>query len=265
VDSAYEEYAFAGITQHVYAFFWNDFCDWYVEVSKAKVGDPRTGPSCLAVQDIVLRQTLLLLHPFCPFVTEELWHLLGFGRKGEHLQDVRPMGADEFEDALEDSGFPLDRGAVARVDEMREAVTLLRSLKAEYRLGNRKDVRLVAEESSLGLGGYADEVFAVLESQGGFEDIGIVSGAPESAPGVVTPLGTFHLDLAASLDVEAEQGRLNKELAKLEKAIDGSRKRLENPSFVDKAPDEVVEGARRQLEENERKRAEIERLLASLD
>ena len=265
VDSAYEEYAFAGITQHVYAFFWNDFCDWYVEVSKAKVGDPRTGPSCLAVQDIVLRQTLLLLHPFCPFVTEELWHLLGFGRKGEHLQDVRPMGAEEFEDALEDSGFPLDRGAVARVDEMREAVTLLRSLKAEYRLGNRKDVRLVAEESSLGLGGYADEVFAVLESQGGFEDIGIVSGTPESAPGVVTPLGTFHLDLAASLDVEAEQGRLNKELAKLEKAIDGSRKRLENPSFVDKAPDEVVEGARRQLEENERKRAEIERLLASLD
>ena len=81
---------------------------------------------------------------------------------------------------------------------------------------------------------------------------------------MVTPIGTFYLDLTSSLDVEAEQERLSRELEKLDKVIVGTRKRLENSSFVDKAPEAVVAGARRQLEENERKRGEIERLIASL-
>ncbi len=264
VDDAYENYSFSGITQHIYGFFWNDFCDWYVEVSKGKVRDSEAGPTCLAIQDLILRQTLLLLHPFCPFITEELWHLLGFGKEGEHIQDVAPMTADQFEDTLEGVGFQLDRGAVARVDEIRETVTILRSLKADYQLSSRKDVKLLVEESTLSVDGEAREIFSVVESLGGFGDIETVGEAPDSAPAVVTPIGTFHLDLSSSLDVDAEQERLGKELAKLDKAIEGARKRLANPAFTEKAPDHVVEGARQQLEETERKRAEIERLLASL-
>ncbi len=264
VGDAYENYAFSGITQHIYAFFWNDFCDWYVEVSKGKVRDPGAGPTCLAIQDLVLRQTLLLLHPFCPFITEELWRLLGFGGSRSHIQDVRPASPDDLEDALAAAGFGLDRGAVARVDEIREAVTLLRSLKADYRLSNRRDVKILVEKSTLTVDEEAREIFAVIEALGGFSEIETVAASPESAPAVVTPLGTFHLDLSSSLDVEAEQDRLGKELAKLDQAIEGTRKRLGNASFVDKAPEAVVEGARRQLEENERKRGEIERLLSSL-
>ena len=264
VDEAYEAYSFSGITQHIYSFFWNDFCDWYVEVSKGKVRNPDAQATCLAIQDLILRQTLLLLHPFCPFITEELWHLLGFGEKGSHIQDALPMTSDELENALGEAGLKLDRGAVAQVDEIREAVTLLRSLKADYQLSNKKDVKIMVEESTLTLDGDAREVFGVIEALGGFSDIETVSESPDGAPAIVTPLGTFHLDLSSSLDVEAEQDRLNKELAKLDKVIMGTRKRLENSSFVDKAPEAVVEGARRQLEENERKRAEIERLLASL-
>jgi len=153
---------------------------------------------------------------------------------------------------------------VARVDEIRETVTLLRSLKADYQLSNKKDVKIQAEGSTLTLEEETREVFGVIEALGGFADIDTVSGAPEGAPAMITPLGTFYLDLSSSLDIEAEQERLNKELEKLDKAITGARKRLENPSFVDKAPAAVVEGARHQLEDNERKRAEIERLLASL-
>ncbi|MGE9289601.1 MAG: class I tRNA ligase family protein, partial [Puniceicoccales bacterium] len=264
VDEAYEAYSFSGITQHIYSFFWNDFCDWYVEVSKGKVRDSDAQSTCLAIQDLILRQTLLLLHPFCPFITEELWHLLGFGKKGSHIQNALPMTSDELEDALDQAGLKLDRGAVAQVDEIREAVTLLRSLKADYQLSNKRDVKILVEESTLTLDGNADEVFGVIESLGGFSDIETVAESPDGSPAVVTPLGTFHLDLSSSLDIEAEQDRLNKELEKLDKVIMGTRKRLENSSFVDKAPEAVVEGARRQLEENERKRAEIERLLASL-
>tara|TARA_R100000027_G_scaffold8954_1_gene6459 strand:+ start:20415 stop:23144 length:2730 start_codon:yes stop_codon:yes gene_type:complete len=264
VDEAYEEYSFSGISQHIYSFFWNDFCDWYVEVSKGKIRDGDAQSTCLAIQDLILRQTLLLLHPFCPFITEELWHLLGFGEKGSHIQNARPMTSDELEDALEKSGLKLDRGAVAQVDEIRESVTLLRSLKADYQLSNKKDVTIQVEESTLTLDGDVSDVFGVIEALGGFAEIETVHGAPDGSPAMMTPLGTFYLDLSSSLDVEAEQERLNKELAKLDKAIIGTRKRLGNSSFTDKAPAEVVDGARRQLEENERKRAEIERLLASL-
>ena len=66
----------------LYHLTFDDFCDWYVEVSKSKLLAPGTKANCLAIQDFVLRQTLLLLHPFIPFITEELWNQLGFGAAG---------------------------------------------------------------------------------------------------------------------------------------------------------------------------------------
>ena len=79
---AFRRFEFAEATQKLYGFFWNDFCDWYVEVSKTKLQSPDTKANCLAIQDLVLRQTLLLRHPFIPFVTEELWQLLGYASAG---------------------------------------------------------------------------------------------------------------------------------------------------------------------------------------
>jgi valyl-tRNA synthetase len=73
VDRLFYNFEFSAVTQALYAFFWNDFCDWYVEVSKSKLQDPETKANCLAIQDFVLRQTLILLHPIIPFITEELW------------------------------------------------------------------------------------------------------------------------------------------------------------------------------------------------
>ena len=72
----YEAYQFNSITQELYAFFWNDFCGWYLEVSKARMADESAKATALAIQDLCLRQTLLLLHPFMPFITEEIWQAL---------------------------------------------------------------------------------------------------------------------------------------------------------------------------------------------
>jgi valyl-tRNA synthetase len=264
VDEAYKAFAFAGITQHIYGFFWTDFCDWYVEVAKARVRDPAAGPTVLAVQDVVLRQLLLLLHPFCPFITEELWHRLGFGRAGTVLDDERPHTADEMLEVLADGGIHLDRGAVAAVDEMRETVSRLRSLKADYQLSQDRAVRFVVEESTLTLDGNCEEVFPVLESQAGLAPLETVAESPDGCPAAVTPLGTFYLDVAASVDVEAERERLGREVGKLDRLIESGRRKLSDEKFLTKAPDPVVEGARRQLEENEQKRAELERLLHAL-
>ncbi len=264
VDTAYEAFAFAGITQHIYGFFWTDFCDWYVEVAKARVRDPQAGSTVLAVQDVVLRQLLLLLHPFCPFITEELWHRLGFGRPGTVLDGERPHAADELLEVLADGGIHLDRGAVAAVDEMRETVSRLRSLKADYQLSQDRAVRFVVEESTLTVDGNSGEVFPVLESQAGLAPLETVAESPDGCPAAVTPLGTFYLDVSASVDVEAERERLGREVEKLDRLIEGGRRKLADEKFLTRAPGPVVEGARRQLEENEQKRAELERLLQSL-
>jgi len=264
VDTAYEAFAFAGITQHIYAFFWTDFCDWYVEVAKARVRDPQAGSTVLAVQDVVLRQLLLLLHPFCPFITEELWHRLGFGRPGTVLDGERPHAADELLEVLADGGIHLDRGAVAAVDEMRETVSRLRSLKADYQLSQDRAVRFVVEESTLTVDGNSGEVFPVLESQAGLAPLETVAESPDGCPAAVTPLGTFYLDVSASVDVGAERERLGREVEKLDRLIEGGRRKLADEKFRTRAPGPVVEGARRQLEENEQKRAELERLLQSL-
>ena len=101
----YESYQFNSITQELYAFFWNDFCGWYLEVSKARMADESAKATALAIQDLCLRQTLLLLHPFMPFITEELWHSMGFGRDGEFIQNQSP----EYADRLESLGVCADR------------------------------------------------------------------------------------------------------------------------------------------------------------
>ena len=86
LEKSFAGFEFAAATQKLYGFFWNDFCDWYVEVAKARVQDPAAQSHALAMQDLVIRQFLLLFEPFAPFITEELWHLLGYGAEGSFLQ-----------------------------------------------------------------------------------------------------------------------------------------------------------------------------------
>src|SRR5687768_15203784 len=105
VERCFTEFEFSAAVQTLYGFFWNDFCDWYVEVSKSKLQDPATKGTCLAIQDLVLRQTLMLLHPFIPFITEELWHLLGYGLEGKFIEDVRLESAAEIVEAAKARGI----------------------------------------------------------------------------------------------------------------------------------------------------------------
>lgn len=263
-DRAYAEFSFSGITQLIYSFFWSDFCDWYVEVSKAKVQNPKTRETSLAVQDLVIRQLLLLLHPFCPFITEELWSRCGFAAQGDFIGDVRPSAVSDILDLLDRHEVALDRAAVGMVDEMRETVTAIRSVKAEYQLSNRKDVTFYLVPQGERWTEIGDDASEVMQNQAGVEDIVVVREIPEGAPSVITPFGSFFLDLATAIDVEAEQKRLGAEMAKLDKLISGIQAKLNNPQFVERAKPEVVEGARGQLADNVRKRDELARLLGSI-
>ncbi len=262
VSRMFHEFEFSAAVQALYGFFWNDFCDWYVEVSKTKLQDPETRGTCLALQDLVLRQTLLLLHPFIPFITEELWHQLGYGPEDRFIEDARMENPSQIATTSLSFGLQLDRAAVASVEKLKNFVSQARALKAEHNLASRRDVTFLVIA--------ADAEWAILSSN--LAKITRMAGAAEllrrdrveGAPAVVTQFGTVHLDLSRAVDVGAERIRLNKELEQIARHIAGTEARLANQAFVSKAPAAVLEGARRQLAEQQAKRAELERLLKSL-
>jgi valyl-tRNA synthetase len=259
VAGCFGRFEFAEATQRLYAFFWSDFCDWYVEVSKSKLQSPDAKANCLAIQDLVLRQTLLLLHPFIPFVTEELWQLLGYAAPGKFIEDARLEFVPEL---LARVGRPFDQAAVQAVLRLQQFVSQARALKADHNLASRRDVKFFVLADEAGWAALLPNLASVARMAGAAEIAR--REAVEGAPAVVTPLGTLYLDLASTVDPAAEKPRLAKELAKLTQHIAGTEARLANPAFTGKAPPAVLDGARKQLAELQAKRAELERLLAAL-
>jgi valyl-tRNA synthetase len=263
VDRSIAAFEFSAAAQALYAFFWNDFCDWYVEVSKSKLLAEDTRANCLAIQDLVLRQTLLLLHPFIPFITEELWSLLGYcGPAGSSIMGAVIEDASRCAMELGTLGARPDLGQAASVEVMKRFVSQARALKAEHGLAGRRDVRffLVAGDSAWAL---VQANMSKLTRMAGAAEI-LRGGAVDGAPAAVTALGTLHLDLASAVDVGAEKVRMAREIEAMGKLIAATEARLANKAFVDKAPPAVFEGARRQLAEQQAKLAELSRLLKSL-
>ena len=259
-----ENYEFNVAIRRVYAFFWTDFCDWYVEVSKQKLKDENSKGSCLAVQDICLRQILLVLHPFVPFITEEIWDLLGYkANDAEFIENTKPEQEADFIKHFAEAGIELSDSAVIEVDAVREFVSQIRALKSEFNVAAKRDTVLsyqCEDSQSATLDSHRDKIIKIA----GLDSFERVSEGPENSPAKVTTLCTFYLDLSASINVDEERVKLTKEVERLEKIISGINSKLSNPGFTDKAPAQVVEGARKQLEDNNKKLEETKTLLSSL-
>ncbi len=263
VERDHRDYEFNAVLHGIYRFFWTDFCDWYVEVSKAKLREDSLRENCLAVQDLCLRQTLLLLHPVTPFITEELWQRLGYAGDDSSIQYVDPGEGSSLRDALAEKDITLDAEAGTEVTAVRELVTDMRALKAERGLATNKEVAfhyVSSDEKSAMLERHKEKILNFV----GAVSFDRLEEAPQGAPSAVTDLGTAFLDLASGIDVEAETARLEKEIAKLENVVASTEGRLANESFTAKAPAEVIEGARRQLADTQAKLEETKKALAAL-
>ena len=262
VDRCFREFEFSAAVQALYGFFWGDFCDWYVEVSKAKLQSADVKGNCLAIQDLVLRQTLLLLHPFIPFITEELWHQLGYGPADKFIEDSYLENASQIANTGVLHGLRLNYAAAASVEQLKDFVSKARTLKAEHNLASRRDVKLLVSAGAADWKMIEDNLAKLARMCGAasIERREKVDGAPAA----VAVLGTIYLDLASTVDVGAEKVRLTKELDQLTKHIADTEARLANQAFVSKAPPAVLEGARKQLADQQAKRTELERLLKAL-
>jgi valyl-tRNA synthetase len=240
IDSAYREYQFNTVAQRLYDFVWSDYCDWFVEAAKSKIfgEDEAQKKSALAVMDFVLSATLRLLHPFMPYITEELWSLLDLGSSSIQFA-VTPEKV-----ALDDiSDLAAKRQLVSSIYQTVQAG---RNLRAESKLPSNKKIHFILRTNDKSVPSHLSTLRRLLNA----EEVALDPEYQPQAgnPVAVTPLGEIFLTVAAA-DRAGEQQRLDKEIARIETELRAVTQKLENKSFVDRAPATVVEEHRRRLKD----------------
>jgi len=258
VDAAMAEYRFDRAADLLYHFVWHEYCDWYIELAKVDLaaGAPADrARSARATLHGVLAPVLRLLHPFMPFVTEELWH---------RLPGQRPLLALASWPAADDA--PRDVAAEADVARVQEIVVKIRNLRGECRLepGQRIRVLLLAEDAELRrlLEREAPRVAALVRAER-IEVLPALGEVGVAARGVAA--GTqIAIPLEGLLDLEVEGQRIRRELERLSADVLGRARKLADAGFLAKAPPEIVEKERRLHAELLEERAKIERHLTTL-
>ena len=234
----------------VYDFFWDRLCGGYVEFVK----DSPNKAASLAILRNVFYKALRLLHPYMPFVTEEVAHQLGYLRDDETIMRAEfPQGF-----AAADLGrWGATRENYEFVNAKREAITAIRALRAEYKVPPSARVKVTIATDDVA----ARAETATLAKAMRAESVDFAaSGADLAMPSKLTKFGTVYLSLEGLVDKAAEAKRIAGELAKLAGFIKGSEAKLANRAFVEHAPAAVVEEARRKLAENREKAAQLEKL-----
>ena len=228
----------------IYQFAWATFCDWYLELIKGQIDD-----EARAVAGWVLDQIFVMLHPFMPFITEELWNAQG-SRPYELIVAKWPAPRAE-----------VDAGAVADINWLITLVQSLRGAKAELGLAPGARLPLYAEDADAATKARIERLSASIDRVGRVEAIHFAPAPAGASMQLVVEGATYAVPLEGLIDVGAEKARLEKALAAAQKEAASLAGRFNNPSFVEKAKPEAVEKARADHAE---KSAEAERLTAAL-
>ena len=234
----------------VYDFFWDQLCGGYVEYVK----DSPNKAASLAILRDVFYKALRLLHPYMPFVTEEVAHQLGYLKGGETIMLADfPKGYTDDEKAA----WGLTQENYDFVNAKREAITAVRALRAEYKVTPATFVKVTVATDDAKAKDEAESLKKAMRA----ESVDFVAaGADLAMPSKITKFGTVYLSLEGLVDKAAEAKRIAGELAKLAGFIKGAEAKLANKAFVDHAPAAIVEEARRKLRENREKVAQLEKL-----
>jgi len=268
VTQALAEYKFSDATTTLYRFFWNEYCDWYVEASKAVIygSDEALKVNKVAVIDFVLGQLLRLFHPFLPFITEELWHGMGFAQDmpdnqgGKTLMFAlwpKPLSDDEKE------YFGLDDTADAVAQAKYDLVSLGRGLRRDCKIDPAKKIRFTVRPAGT-LSPSDVEVLKMLLNAEALEVVDAAWTSERGTPVAVNALGELFLPLAGLIDFEAERARLTKELERVKIEVTKVQEKLANPAFAAKVPVKVLEEHQARLQEWQVKEAQIAASLANL-
>ena len=244
----------------IYDFMWDEFCDWYIEMAKYPIyhadEDPEAANAALWTLREVLKKSLKLLHPYMPFVTEEIYSKL--------VPEEESLMMSEWPVYEEEWNFPVDENIV---DHYKEIIRGIRNVRAEMNVPNSRKATafVVCEDEGLGAGlallGHAAQNMAALNELVIQKD---KSGIADDAVSIVVPDATVYLPLEELIDFEQEIERLTKEEARLTKEIARSNGMLNNEKFVSKAPAAKVQEERDKLETYQQMMAQVKERLEGL-
>lgn len=246
IESNYEKYRLSDSLMAIYKLIWDDFCSWYLEAIKPTYGEPIDGKTFQTTLTY-LEEVLKVLHPFMPFLTEELWQLLK---------------ERSVEEALIITAYPtvkaFDETIIKRFENTKEATTAIRGLRSEKGMSPKEALVIFADAQA------EQEIYVDVFSKLGNVESFQTTDKPEK--GFAFRVGTleFMVPMTENIDVEAEKDKLEKEIAYNEGFLNSVRKKLANEKFMAGAPDQVVAAERKKEADALEKIAQIKEQLAAL-
>jgi len=249
-NNAMDKFEINNATKIVYSFVWNDYCDWYVEMIKNRLyaDDEEIKSEVLSRALSIFENMLKMVHPFMPFVTEELWQLIIERREGESIS------TSEFPKVKEELINPQ---ADNEMETVKNIVTAIRNIRGEMNIPPSKKINVLLKSSEVSERqiDYIKKLAKVEELKAGENIV-----KPKASASALVKSVELYVPLEGLIDLDIERQRLQKEITRLEGSLAGIEKKLSNEKFVSGAPAEVVEKERtkqRDWQENLRKLKEI--------
>jgi valyl-tRNA synthetase len=240
VNKLMDDYQFGEAQRQIHDFLWGEYCDWYIELAKIRLQAGDNAPQAILVQ--VLETSLRLLHPFMPFITEELWQHLkkaAKGIKGESIMVAAYPAADR-------NAF--DEAAEKEMDTVTEIIRSIRNVRAQYKVESTRWIEANVYTDQPALSGYTEAIKSLARAN----PVSVVKGEIGEKAGentLVLPLAhaTVTIPMASMYDAAAEQKKTEKELEQTSAEVERLEARLKDDAFLTKAPRAVVEKERQRL------------------
>jgi len=241
ISKAIEDFHFNDAATLCYHFIWHEFCDWYLEMAKPGLygKDRNKKESTKVVAQKVLKGALKLLHPFMPFVTEEIWGKLP-GTEGSIMIARFPEASDYIK----------DENALEEMSLLMGVITGIRNIRGEMNISPSKKVNILIDAAEKEEADFLSSNLVHIKSLAKVEDATIASGIPKPEASATAVFGQnqIHVLLKGILDFREERKRLEKQIKKIEKDIEVSKRKLSNRGFLKKAPAEIVEEVTEKVE-----------------
>lgn len=227
VSKATKNYDFNEAAGAVYQFFWHKFCDWYIELIKPRIYDENRKDKALAVASYVLENSLVLLHPYMPFVTEYIYKLV------TDRQSIMLAEWKQF-----DFSFESEK---AEMDEVTELISLIRNIRGEYSIAPSKELSACVKTDKKNISDIFGANSALIKNIARLEKLEMTSETVEKAASNISANFEVFVPLEGLVDFEAEIAKLNKEMKKLEKDYGIFGGKLKNEKYLANAKPEIIE------------------------
>ncbi|HVA94817.1 MAG TPA: valine--tRNA ligase [Candidatus Dormibacteraeota bacterium] len=260
VNDALEHFRFHEAAHVVYHFFWGDFCDWYIEWVKPELTSADRPKAAATWKNLfaAFESALRLLHPFMPFLTEELWHQL------PQPEGARSIALDRFP---EPHAERIDAAAEEQIVLVQEIITAARNIRAEMKADQKAKLPAQIAAASTQVQSTIEGSLDTILRLANISSLSFAALPFDSTKGNIRSTKDFELFIAfeAGLDIPAEVARLRKELERLAKDIASKQQRLEDQTFRSRAPEHIVQGLETTLAERQAEFAKLSERLAQLE